>query len=238
MAKQLNMQFSGTIGPLVGCLRHGKYYYRSKSKKPTQTKATREAAGIFGLAAMACKVMRTYLEPCLPDPKDQHMRRRLEWRIRQWLGEQTSLTPQTTADIPFVNHFNFNAEDRLSERLTVSPVFSITGPGNAILQLPAFIPVNQVRVPAGTTHLQLCISSVALRLNSYTCYGNSSTMISLPYNERMNPAQEFNLDLQTEPGNILITAMLLRFGVEEGVEINYRKHAAKAVAAIVGAAYL
>lgn len=238
MAKQLNMQFSGRIGPLVGCLRDGKYYYRSRSKSPKQTDATQKAAGKFGLAARACKVMRTNLLPCIPNPRDKDMRLRLEGRIRLWLGQQGSMPLQATADIPFVNHFNFNAADRLVERFTINPVFSITGPGSAMLQLPAFIPANQVKAPAGTTHLQLTIAAVALRLNDYTCYGSNSTVITLPYNAVLQPAQEFNMDLQAEPGNILVAAMQLRYGVQEGVAVSYRKHESKTVAAIVGAMYM
>lgn len=238
MAKKLNMQFSGTIGPLVGCLRYGQYHYRGKSKKYTQTAATVASAGKFGLAAIACKVMRIHLDPCLPNPKDQDMRLRLEYRIRQWLGQQASVPPPPVADIPFVNHFNFNAADRLSERLKISPVFSITGPNEAMLRLPGFVPLNQVNAPTGTSHLQLTICSVALRLNSHTCYGSSHTVISLPYNEVMQPAQEFKLVLETEPGNMLIAAMQLRFGVQENTEINYRKHEKKTVAAITGAMYI
>jgi hypothetical protein len=238
MAKQLNMQFSGRIGPLVGCQRDGKYYYRSRPKKFRQTAATQKAAGIFGLAAMACKVMRLYLEPCIPNPKDQPMRRQLEGRIRQWLGMQASLPPQSTADIPFVNHFNFNEDHRLSDRLTLTPIFSISGAGTALLQLPAFVPCRQVKAPAGATHLQLTIGSVALQLDSYPCFGSSSTTISLPYDDALQPAQEFTLPLQSAPGHILIAAMQLRYGVQEGAEISYRKHAAKAVAAIVGAIYV
>ncbi len=238
MAKELNMQFSGTIGPLVGSLRNGSYYYRSKPKKFRQTKATKAAASRFGLAARVSKVLRTHLKPCLPDPGDQHMRRRLEGSIRQWLGFQELMPPQATGDIPFVNHFNFNATDNLADRLKITPGFSITGPHETRLHLPAFIPVKQVVAPAGTTHLLITIGSVALGLNSQAYCGSSHQQICLPYDDDLQPARDFAMALQTDRGNLLVAVIQLQFGIQNGDETEYRKYAATAVAGIVGAIYL
>ncbi len=47
MAKELNMQFSGRIGPLVGCLRDGKYYYRSRPAKYAKPKPQSKAVTIL-----------------------------------------------------------------------------------------------------------------------------------------------------------------------------------------------
>ena len=61
MAKELNMQFNGRIGPLIDCLCYGQYYYRSRPGKVHQTRATKPSSNIFGLASKAGKLMRRSL---------------------------------------------------------------------------------------------------------------------------------------------------------------------------------
>lgn len=238
MAKKLNMQFSGRIGPLVGCLRDGAYHYRGRPASVQQTMATKKSAGRFGTASKAGKVMRSYLVKSIPNAKDLHMQRRLQNAISAWLQLDVALPPKPTANIPFVNHFNFNPEIPLEEKLKIAIDFEQTSPGLTMLRIPSFVPVNQVKAPAGTTHLQFCISAAALRLNDDTCFGNSDFILTIPYNDELQPAQPITLAMQTQPGNILIAALQLRYGIQQVAEINYRKLAEKSTAAIVGAVYL
>jgi hypothetical protein len=237
MARELNMQFSGKIGPLIGCRRHGKYYYRSRPGKIHQTEATKKSSGIFALASMAGCIMRQYLQHAIPNPKDINMQRQLVGRISNWLRLTNGLPPQPTATIPFVNHFNFNPAKLLEDALRIPLGFIQTGPGLTQLQIPAFVPVEGIKAPAHTTHIELCISALALRLDSYTSFGNESLTITLPYDNTPQPAQQILLALQTEPGNILIAALQLRYVVEANTQIKYLA-AEKLPAAIVGAVYL
>jgi hypothetical protein len=238
MAKDVNIQFSGSIGPLVGCLRDGKYHYRSKPAQVRQTKATKLSSNNFGLASKAGKIMRLYLATSIPDAKNRHMHKRLATSIGNWLGLLKGLPPQPTTDIPFVNHFNFSPEVLLKEKLKIVPEFKQAGPNLATLQIPAFVPVTSVKASAGTTHIQLCIGAVALRLGSDGWHGNSNHTITIPYNDSLQYAQQVDLPLQTQPGNILIAALQIRFGIQQAGEINYRKFEGKHVAGIVGAVYL
>jgi hypothetical protein len=238
MAKDLNIQFSGRIGPLVGCRRYGKYYYRCRPAKVHQTEATMLSSNNFGLASKAGKLMRLYLAASIPNIKDKHMQKRLAKHIASWLGLHKGLPPQPTADIPFVNRFNFNPEEGLEEKLKIAIGFSQTGPGLTVLQLPCFVPAYDVKAPSGTTHLEFCINAVALRPGDDGCYGSHNSTITIVYDNSMQQAQQVAIPLQTQPGNMLITAMQLRYGVQEAGEVNYRKFAAKSAAAIVGAVYL
>jgi hypothetical protein len=238
MAKKLNMQFSGTIGPLVGCQRYGTYYYRGRPASVQQTMATKKSAGRFGIASKAGKVMRSYLAKSIPNAKDLHMQRRLQNAIAAWLQLDIALPPKPTADIPFVNRFNFNPEIPLEEKLKIAIDFEQGGPGCTLLRIPAFVPVKQVKAPAGTTHLQFCISTAALRLSDDNCFGNHDCILTIPYNDALQPVQQITLPLQTMPGNLLIAALQIRFGILQSADINYRKLAAKSTAAIVGAVYL
>lgn len=235
MAKETNIQFSGKIGPLVGCLRYGKYYYRSLPDKVKQTKATKRSSNYFGLAAKAGKIMRLYLAASIPNEKDIHMQRRLESCIGKWLRSDSKLSPEPTADIPFVNHFNFDIEQRLEEKLKIELIFKQTGTDLTELQIPAFIPVNAIKAPAGTTHLEFCFSAVALRLGDDSYYGSYSHTITMAYDEMLQNAQQVALPLKTKPGNILVAALQVRYGLQEAGEINYHKFKAKHVGAIVGA---
>jgi hypothetical protein len=238
MAKNVNIQFSGSIGPLVGCVRYGKYYYRGKPDKVQQSAATKQSSNNFGLASKAGKIMRLYLAAAIPNATDGHMHKKLATSINKWLGLVKGLPPQPVKEIPFVNHFNFNPQQLLQEKLRIVISFTQTGPDNYEVQLPAFVPVNDIISPAGATHIEFCISTAALRLGDDTCFGNNSSTITIPYNNTLQPAQQIAMPLQTRPGNILIAALQLRFGVQEAGEINYRKFAGKATAAIVGAVYL
>jgi len=237
MARELNMQFSGKIGPLIGCLRHGKYYYRSKSGKIRQTEATKASSSIFALASKAGSIIRQYLQHSIPNPKDIQMQRRLAGSISNWLRLSKGQPLQPTSSIPFVNHFDFNPAKPLEYAWRLSSGFMVTGPGMAQLQLPAFVPVEAIKAPANTTHIQLCISDVALKLDSYSNFGTESFTIDMTYNDTVQPAQSIALQLQTEPGNILIAALQIRYGTEKAGQLTYLK-ADKLPAAIVGAVYL
>jgi len=237
MARELNMQFSGRIGPLIGCKRYGKYYYRSRPGKVRQTKATKASSSIFALASMAGKIMRQYLQHSIPNPKDKEMQCRMVGRISDWLRLAKGQPAQPTADMPFVNHFDFNPDKPLEEAWRLPLACRVTGPGMAVLQIPAFVPVEAIKAPANTTHIQLCISAVALRLDNYSNFGTESLTIDMAYNDTAQPGQQIDLPLQTEPGNILIAAMQLRYGMEKGTQLTYLK-TDKLPAAIVGALYL
>jgi hypothetical protein len=237
MARELNMQFSGRIGPLIGCLRDGKYYYRSRPGKVRQTKATKASSSIFALASMAGRIMRLYLQHSIPNPKDIQMQRRLVGSISNWLRLAKGQPMQPTTDIPFVNHFEFNPAKPLDYAWRLCPGFMVTGPGMAQLQVPAFVPVETIKAPANTKHIQVCISAVALRLDSYSSFGTESLTIDLAYNDTAQPARSIALQLQTEPGNILIAAIQLRYGTERAGQVTYLKPD-KLPAAIVGAVYL
>jgi hypothetical protein len=237
MAKQLNMQFSGRIGPLIGVLRYGKYHYRIRSGKIQQTEATKASSSIFALASKAGKIMRLYLGHSIPNPKDINMQRQLVGRISNWLRLSGKLPPHSSTDIPFVNHFNFNLAKPLEEALRIPLVFKPTGPGQTELQLPAFIPVEVIKAPAHTTQIEFCISAVSLRLNNDNSFGYQSITITIPYNNTAQPARQVVLPLQTEEGNILIAAIQLRFMMETKSKLTMVK-AYKLPAAIVGAVYL
>ena len=165
------------------------------------------------------------------------MQRRLVGSISNWLRLGKGQPLQTTTDIPFVNHFNFNPAKPLDDAWRLSPGFTVTGPGMAQLQVPAFVPVEAIKAPANTTHIQLCISAVALRPDSYSSFGTESLTIDMVYNDTVQPALSIALQLQTEPGSILIAALQLRYGVEKGGQLTYLKPD-KLPAAIVGALYL
>lgn len=237
MAKELNMHFSGRIGPLVGCFRDGKYYYRSKPARMRQSKGTKRMATLFGLAAGMGKQIRLQLAPSIPNPRDKAMRLRLEGRIRQWLAINNGLPAQATDDIPFINQFNFHATDSLEEKLPFKPLIQIGSGGEVLLHLPAFIPNRQVKAPAGTAQLQLCLSAVTLRPGSDNAAGNSS-ILHIPYNGILQPAQLVQLQLPPGSGQLLLAALQLKFGIQQSGGIDYDKLAGRSVAAISAARYL
>jgi hypothetical protein len=237
MAKKLNMQFSGRIGPLVGVLRGGEYHYRSRPAKVRQTKATKASSSIFALASKAGKIMRQHLHSSIPNPKDLNMQRNLVGQICNWLRLSRGAPPQSTTEIPFVNHFNFNPVKPLEETWRMPLYFIQTSPGLTQLQIPAFIPVKAIKAPAHTIQIELCISTVALRLDNDNCFGNENHTITIPYNNTPQPAKEIVLPLQTDSGNILIAAIQLNYTVQKGAQLTHIKPD-KLPAAIVGAVYV
>ena len=238
MAHDLNIQFSGRIGPLIGCLRNGKYYYRSRPNKVQQTKATQLSSNNFGLAAKAGKLIRLNLAQHLPSTKDQHMHKRLARCLADWLGQYKDQPVQPTAAIPLVDQFSFNPELRLAEQMKVVPVFSRTGPELTQLLLPAYIPATDIKAPAGTTHLEFCIHAVVLRLGDDACYGNYSHAFTIAYDNMMQDARQVNIALHTAAGKMVIASLRIRYGILQEGEINYSKWVNRTVAGIVGAIYV
>ena len=235
MAKEINMQFSGQIGPLVGCLRYGKYYYRSRPATVKQSRATQASSSIFGLASTAGKIIRHGLVHSIPNSLDMKMQQQLAGCISKWL--RLDMSPQSTTAIPFVHHFNFNPARPLEETMLIPLEFIPLSPGTCQLQIPAFVPVTAIKTPAHTTQVECCISAVVLAPGGSTSTDNTTHTLTVPYTDELQAAQDIPLPLQTQPGYMVIVALRLRYIIEKGTGFTYAA-TDKEPAAIIAAVYL
>jgi hypothetical protein len=208
MARIDDVFVSGTFGNIVFYRRMGTACARMKRTGIKQTGATKKRGVNFGVAARAGKALRMGLVKAMPNPTDRSMQSRFSGAIAKWLGVSDVSDLQPSSALLYVNSFSFTAEDSLQFNLRVPYRTTITESGTTI-SLDAFIPVKNLRAPAGTVSVQLVIATAGCVLADGTGTGSGFRIIDIPYNEDEIPAMSLDFNLPGNKGNMVVTAARL-----------------------------
>lgn len=168
MARDIQFRIKGRMGNLVFYERWGKIYARSHGGPIRQSEATKKANTKFGQASSIAKWQRQLLLPAIPNARSLPMQRKFTGALSNWLRSYAG-EPGPTENMAFVNHFNFNPDAPLETALRVPVGFSQSAKGIFTCSLPAFVPVQAIKAPAGTSNISLLIavSSCGLYNNHY-----------------------------------------------------------------------
>ena len=192
--------------PIVIYERFGNTYIRSNCDKMNQTAATKASAKIFGKASNTGAVMRSLLEPVIPNAKDGTMHRRFQTCLQNWLLTMPFNDPLIQNDIPFVTGFQFNTKSDLCGRCKIGMQVNRAVTGSIILSIPSFVPVDKIVAPAYTGSLQLNIAAAGYNFQTKTVIGGYSSVIDINYNDALFPPAELQIGLPTGAGNLIIVA--------------------------------
>jgi hypothetical protein len=223
MGKQGDMKFIGTVENLIYYKWRDIYVVRTKPTKVKQTKASIEQSKLFGIAAHTGAVLRSILKPALPDAKDPNMMRRLEQVVVSWLrtGAYKSGEPQNS--IPFIMGFEFNESSLLNSRLKLPVTVNRTQRNTIVVSIPAMQPTKDITAPAYTKSVTLKLRAAACSLlndNSLLC---TTKELTIDYNNVLVRAQQIELPLAVEAGNVTLVLMVLEYTVIK----NDRKYVVK-----------
>jgi hypothetical protein len=86
VAKVTDVFLNGTIGNVVFYRRMGTNCARSRALHVKQSAAMKIRSVNFGIAARACKVLRSGLTASMPNATDRSMQNRFSGAIAKWLG--------------------------------------------------------------------------------------------------------------------------------------------------------
>ncbi len=236
MARQKGIfPIEGTIGNVTFFKSQDGYMVKQKSEVSADKinndpafDRTRENMSEFAKAAKGGKLLREALRSAQKDASDARMVSRLT-------GVMTSviyldkINPRGQRNVIdgeaiLLEGFDFNASGKLSANLFAP--FTLTldrASGNAVVDIPSFIPANMVAAPTGTTHLQLLIAAAAVDFSNQAFANASAAGGYITWNRL--PADPLKLSAALPPASPL--PLFLALSVQYFQEINGTKYPLK-----------
>lgn len=215
MAKQIASFVKGRINNQVFYQLGEIYVTRSLPAQMPQTEATKARSRNFGLTASAGRILRSYFQELLPNPKDKQMQSRFSGAIARWMGQASvqDLPPQE--NLPFISGFSFTTETNVAERLRLPLTVTETANGLRVA-LPAFTPTQCITAPVRTVAVELLVATAACGLQQREYRGGATATLQLAYNNSPLPAQELLLQLPLVAGSLVVTAAAMRYLLANG----------------------
>lgn len=219
MAKQIAAFIKGRINNVLFYQLGDSYVARSLPAKVHKTEAMQSRSRNFGVAAAAGRILRSYWQQLLPNPKDKNMQSRFSGAIAKWLGQALvqDLPPQE--NLPFINGFCFTTETTMAERLRIPLAVTATANG-LVIDMPAFVPTQSITAPAGTVTVELLFAAAACGLAQQEYRGGVLAQMQLPYTNVLQPVQQLVLELPLTTGSLVVTAAAMRYTLANGLVEN------------------
>lgn len=182
---------------------------------------TRENGSEFGRAGKAGKVLRNSIRPLLLKAGDSRVTSRLTKEMLKVVKSDTTNKRGernvSQGDLSILKGFEFNVHGQLNTTIYAPYTTNIdTENGEAIVNIPAFIPQESFSAPAGTTHIRMltAVSAVNFEEESFNLGTAESNDIAIgPQTE-----DEFTLTASFPAGDT--EPVFLLFGIEFLQEVN------------------
>ena len=168
MAKQKGIiKLEGTIGDITFFKSQDGYLAREKGGVPADRIAndpafqrTRENGAEFGRAGKAGKTLRNAIRGLLQNASDSKMVGRLTQEMVKVIQEDTTnprgLRNVIDGEAELLEGFDFNINGKLGTTLYAPFTGTIDRvAGTLTANLPAFVPLNMIAAPGGTTHYKI-----------------------------------------------------------------------------------
>jgi hypothetical protein len=165
-----------------------------------QTRATKNAARMFGKASAISRVIREALKEILPDCKDISMRLRLNASILATLRANGSEPVGRISSL--IESFEFNENYRLVSRLKKYPTTEWSENEKLTIHIPEWNVLHDIQVPVGTTKVYVCIILTGCCMDEIKPIKLQEKMIVVDYVDHIIPAQI--IDWHFEKGNSLV----------------------------------
>jgi hypothetical protein len=204
--------FIGRIGDVVHYQMGDKFYSRSMPVKYKQTNATKAKASQFGKASTTGKIIRKELSSVIVNRTDKKMQIQLVKQIVDWFQLLRNKPPSKSKQPENLIGFHFSTETvRLMNRWTVNIQITIPKPGVVQIKIPAFVPVDQLKAPAGTVDVICKIATVVIDMENTTKVDKATNKISFLYNNDEVSEQTIVQNLKQADKNLIITGLSLEY---------------------------
>ena len=194
MAKQSGIiKLKGTIGGISFYKSSDGYLAREKGGVDANRIAndpafqrTRENGSEFGRAGNGGKLIRLALRNLMQNASDKRVTSRLTKDllavVKTDAVNERGLRTVQDGDLSLMDGFEFNINGKLATLLFVDYGSAIDRvAGTAVANIPAFIPVNDIVAPSGTTHFRLSVGGAELDFaNEVHVFASEQTAI-LPW---------------------------------------------------------
>jgi hypothetical protein len=229
MAKQKNMyKLRGTIEDMTFYKRNGKYFAKTKSEIDKQKiltdpafQRTRENMAEFGFAGKAGKVIRMSVITLLTFVRDSRMIGRLLQALMAIRKTDTTSVrgarkPQL-GDLTLLTGFNFNRHAPLSGVFAAPYTTSVDRTtGTLTVDIPSFIPNEQINAPEGTTHFKIAMEGAEVDFDNETYVKDAVITAITPWDS--SATLPISQGLSVTAGTVL--PLFIHLGVQFFEEIN------------------
>lgn len=194
MAKQKGiMKLEGTIGGITFYKSKDGYLAKEKSGVPADRIAndpvfqrTRENGAEFGRAGKAGKILRNALRALLQNTSDSRMVSRLTTEFIKVIQEDAT-NPRGERNVidgeaEFLEGFDFNVNGKLGTTL-YAPFTTVIDrvAGTLTANLPAFVPLNMIAAPGGTTHFKIISAGAEVDFENEVFVVDAKSTAILPW---------------------------------------------------------
>ncbi|MFT3903912.1 MAG: hypothetical protein QM727_12115 [Niabella sp.] len=236
MAQQKGIiKLDGTIGGITFYKSKDGYLAREKGGVSGERIAndpnfqrTRENGAEFGRAGKAGKVLRTSLRALLQNASDSRVVSRLTTEMVKVIqADATNPRGQRNVidgEAELLQGFEFNINGKLGNTLYAPFTSNIDRPSGALtVDIPAYVPINMIAAPGGTTHYKIISAGVEIDFENetYTVADDSSAI--LPWDATATAA----LNLSNAVTAASTKPLFLVLGVEFYQEVNAQMYPLK-----------
>ncbi|HVT85032.1 MAG TPA: hypothetical protein VHD35_07500 [Chitinophagaceae bacterium] len=194
MAKQKGIiKLDGTIGGITFYKSQDGYLAREKGGVPADRIAndpafqrTRENGEEFGRAGKAGKILRNAIRALLQNASDSRMVSRLTQIMVDVIHEDTT-NPRGHRNVidgeaELLEGFEFNINGKLGTTLYAPFTGTIDRvAGTLTANVPAFVPINMIAAPGGTTHFKIVSAGAEVDFENETFVMDSQATAVLPW---------------------------------------------------------
>src|SRR6188768_2501783 len=194
MAKQKGIiKLEGTIGDITFYKSQDGYLAREKGGIPADRIAndpafqrTRENGAEFGAAGKAGKVLRNAIRALLQNSADSRMVSRLTQEMVKVLQEDVTntrgLRNVIDGEAELLEGFEFNKNGKLGTTLYAPFTGTIDRvAGTLTAAIPAFVPLNMLSAPGGSTHFKIVSAGAELDFENETFVIDTQATAVLPW---------------------------------------------------------
>lgn len=236
MAQQKGIiKLDGTIGGITFYKSKDGYLAREKGGVSGERIAndpnfqrTRENGAEFGRAGKAGKVLRTSLRALLQNASDSRVVSRLTTEmIKVIQADATNPRGQRNVidgEAEMLQGFEFNINGKLGNTLYAPFISNIDRPTGALtVDIPAYVPINMIAAPGGTTHYKIISAGVEIDFENETYVVSDSSSAILPWDATTTTA----LNLSNTVTAASTKPLFLVLGVEFYQEVNAQMYPLK-----------
>ena len=194
MARQRGiMKLEGTIGDITFYKSKDGYLAKEKGGIPADRIAndpnfqrTRENGSEFGRAGKAGKILRNAVRGLLQNAKDGRVVSRLTTEfvkvIQADVTSQRGLRNVIDGETELLQGFDFNLNAKLGTTIYAPYTTTINrATGELTVNIPAFVPLNMIAAPGGTTHFKIVSAAAEIDFENETFVTDSKETGQLPW---------------------------------------------------------
>jgi len=247
MARQRGIvKLDGTIGDITFYKSKDGYLAREKGGIAAERIAndpnfqrTRENGSEFGRAGKAGKVLRNALRGLLQHAKDGRVVSRLTTEmvkvIQADLTSQRGLRNVIDGETELLEGFDFNSNAKLGSTIFAPYTININRvTGELSVDIPAFVPINMIAAPGGTTHFKLVSAGAEIDFEAETFTTDINETAQLPWDGTATAAINHVNQVTANSTHPLFLILGIQFFQEvNGIRYSLRNGAYNALA-IVG----